>query len=306
MRLAARVCRNVQAKITPDVMQKDDRSPVTVADFASQAVICRAIGRCLSERSDHRRGGIGDAPAGRKRSVSRPRSERAARDRHRDVRQEACDWIDRGCEKSYVPRFWTLDPIDGTKGFLRKEQYAISLASLDRRKDRGGPARAVRICTCEAGGTLRRELCSTRSAGAGSWALPLDGDGPPRRVHDEPCVRCHGRPDFASRSNRATRPKDFRPRWPRCSGIDREPLRIDSQAKYAVVARGEAEIYLRLPAKFGYKEKIWDHAGGVLVVEEAGGPISRRDGQAARIQSRLRALGQPRRRRRQSSSCIRA
>ena len=42
--LAARVCRNVQEKITPDVLEKDDRSPVTVADFASQAVIGRAIG----------------------------------------------------------------------------------------------------------------------------------------------------------------------------------------------------------------------------------------------------------------------
>ena len=44
VRTAARVCRSVQEKITPDVMEKDDRSPVTVADFASQAVICRAIG----------------------------------------------------------------------------------------------------------------------------------------------------------------------------------------------------------------------------------------------------------------------
>ncbi len=56
-------------------------------------------------------------------------------------------------------------------------------------------------------------------------------------------------------------------------GITREPLRLDSQAKYAVVARGEAEIYMRLPAKYGYKEKIWDHAGGVLLVEEAGGSV---------------------------------
>jgi 3'(2'), 5'-bisphosphate nucleotidase len=57
-------------------------------------------------------------------------------------------------------------------------------------------------------------------------------------------------------------------------GIHRDPIRMDSQAKYAIVARGEAEIYMRLPAKYGYKEKIWDHAGGVLVVEEAGGLVS--------------------------------
>ncbi|MEZ6046645.1 MAG: inositol monophosphatase family protein [Planctomycetaceae bacterium] len=57
-------------------------------------------------------------------------------------------------------------------------------------------------------------------------------------------------------------------------GIQNEPVRLDSQAKYAVVARGEADIYLRLPTRPGYREKIWDHAGGVLLVEEAGGTVS--------------------------------
>jgi len=28
------------------------------------------------------------------------------------------------------PSLWTLDPIDGTKGFLRREQYAIALAFI--------------------------------------------------------------------------------------------------------------------------------------------------------------------------------
>ncbi len=53
-----------------------------------------------------------------------------------------------------------------------------------------------------------------------------------------------------------------------------EPARLDSQTKYAVVARGEAEAYLRLPRDNKYKEKIWDHAGGVLVVLEAGGRVT--------------------------------
>jgi 3'(2'), 5'-bisphosphate nucleotidase len=49
---------------------------------------------------------------------------------------------------------------------------------------------------------------------------------------------------------------------------------MDSQAKYAVVARGEAEIYLRLPTRSDYREKIWDHAAGALIVEEAGGVVT--------------------------------
>ena len=56
--------------------------------------------------------------------------------------------------------------------------------------------------------------------------------------------------------------------------ITAPPLRMDSQAKYAVVARGEADIYLRLPTRADYREKIWDHAAGVLIVAESGGVVS--------------------------------
>ena len=57
-------------------------------------------------------------------------------------------------------------------------------------------------------------------------------------------------------------------------GITAPPLRMDSQAKYAVVARGEADIYLRLPTRADYREKIWDHAAGALIVTEAGGVVT--------------------------------
>jgi len=50
-------------------------------------------------------------------------------------------------------------------------------------------------------------------------------------------------------------------------------LRVDSQAKYAMVARGDAEIYLRLP-RGDYVENIWDHAAGKILVEEAGGTVT--------------------------------
>jgi 3'(2'), 5'-bisphosphate nucleotidase len=51
-------------------------------------------------------------------------------------------------------------------------------------------------------------------------------------------------------------------------------VRVDSQAKYAIVAQGEASIYLRLPTRRDYREKIWDHAAGSIMVEEAGGRVS--------------------------------
>jgi 3'(2'), 5'-bisphosphate nucleotidase len=59
-------------------------------------------------------------------------------------------------------------------------------------------------------------------------------------------------------------------------GITHPPLRLDSQAKYGIVARGEAAIYLRLPSPQtpSYRENIWDHAAGALLVAEAGGRVT--------------------------------
>ncbi len=57
-------------------------------------------------------------------------------------------------------------------------------------------------------------------------------------------------------------------------GITAEPYRIDSQCKYAAVSRGDASIYLRLPTRKDYREKIWDHAAGMICVERAGGTVT--------------------------------
>jgi 3'(2'), 5'-bisphosphate nucleotidase len=43
--------------------------------------------------------------------------------------------------------------------------------------------------------------------------------------------------------------------------------------KYAAIARGDAEIFMKF-ARAGYKEKIWDHAAGVVIIEEAGGVVT--------------------------------
>lgn len=55
---------------------------------------------------------------------------------------------------------------------------------------------------------------------------------------------------------------------------------MDSQAKYVAVSRGQADIYLRLPVSATYQEKIWDHASGNILVTEAGGTVTDKDGNA--------------------------
>ncbi|HNO80254.1 MAG TPA: inositol monophosphatase family protein, partial [Phycisphaerae bacterium] len=50
--------------------------------------------------------------------------------------------------------------------------------------------------------------------------------------------------------------------------------------KYAVVARGDADVYLRLPPRPGYQERIWDHAAGAIIVTESGGTVTDVNGKA--------------------------
>jgi 3'(2'), 5'-bisphosphate nucleotidase len=110
--------------------------------------------------------------------------------------------------------------------------------------------------------------------GAGSWVVPLDDiTAPPIPVH---CSHLANPVEarFCESVETSHTSTSLSARVAQALGITRPPLRMDSQAKYAIVARGDAEIYMRLPAKYGYKEKIWDHAGGVLLVEEAGGRVS--------------------------------
>ena len=138
VREAARLCRAVAAEISPDVLAKKDKSPVTVADFGSQALICRTLAEAFPDDPV-----IAEEDAA---ELRRPENEaildqvlrhvRAVRS-EADVnasggidRAEVCRWIDHGGGSEYSRRFWTLDPIDGTKGFLRGEQYAVALALI--------------------------------------------------------------------------------------------------------------------------------------------------------------------------------
>ena len=56
-------------------------------------------------------------------------------------------------------------------------------------------------------------------------------------------------------------------------GVTAPPLRMDSQVKYGLLSRGDASIFMRFPPS-SYREKIWDHCAGFVIVEEAGGRVT--------------------------------
>lgn len=281
VRLAARVCRTVQAGIRPEALEKKDRSPVTIADFASQALVCRALHAAFPQDPVIGEEDARELRGGKTADFLQQIVAEISAVGVSGTGEEVCDWIDRGYTSDYQPRFWTLDPIDGTKGFLRGQQYAISLALIIEGRIEVGllgcpnlsPRQDDAEAKADASGAL---FVSVR--GAGTVVLPLDSqEAQPRSVRvrdiaDPAAARlCESVESGHSSHGRSAE-------IARKLGITRDPIRLDSQAKYATVADGRADIYLRLPTRQDYVEKIWDHAGGVLVIEEAGGRVTDIDG----------------------------
>ena len=276
VRAAARVCRSVQQRLaSAAALEKKDKSPVTVADFASQAIVCEHLMRTLPD----------DVVVGEEGSEELRQGEQAALLDAvvREVATETpagaaqvLDWIHRGGATATTDRYWTLDPIDGTKGFLRGEHYAVALALLER----GEVVVGVLGCPNLDDGHGGVGALFTAVRGEGARALPLwddASDGPTVRVSS---LTSAAEARFCESVESGHSNQDQSARIASRLGITQEPFRIDSQCKYAVIARGDASIYLRMPARKDYREKIWDHAAGKLVVEEAGGRVTDVEGNA--------------------------
>ena len=117
-----------------------------------------------------------------------------------------------------------------------------------------------------------RGVVFSAARGLGAWARPLHGEGPRRVVVN--AIDDPARARFCESVEAAHADHSEQAQIARRLGITAPPVRIDSQCKYGVVSRGEASIYLRLPKQKDYREKVWDHAAGAIVLEEAGGRVS--------------------------------
>merc|ERR1740117_580991 len=86
--------------------------------------------------------------------------------------EQTLEAIDRGLHEGGSGRFWVLDPIDGTKGFLRREQYAVCLGLVED----GEVLVAVLGCPnlpVDPGG----DLVSTPAEGRGCLFISVHGEG---------------------------------------------------------------------------------------------------------------------------------
>jgi len=275
VRSAAVICRKVQAAlVTAETLEKKDKSPVTVADFASQAVVCNVINDAFADRVVGEEGADdlrGDANTALRHQVVKQINE--AYDESA-LEKEVLDWIDLGgydpAKEGKAKRYWTLDPIDGTKGFLRGQQYAIALALIEDGQVVLGVLGCPNLEYTD--GSLGCLFTAVRGEGAGLLAIDGEDYEPAPVTVDDVMSASEAR--FCESVESGHSNQGDSASIATILGITAEPYRIDSQCKYAAVSRGYASIYLRLPTRADYQEKIWDHGAGSIVVEEAGGTVT--------------------------------
>ena len=265
--LASRYCEHIRQKSLYEDVTKQDGSPVTVADIGSQILISNCILKAFPDDLI-----VGEEDADFIELPFREEIDKfiAANNIHLVHSYERL--LSKPVNQTESRPFWTVDPIDGTKGFLKKSdgQYAVCIAYID---SDGRPDVAVVACP-----RLRDKglIVSAIRGQRYIMAAELTSDTTeleftrvvPKNVQDNKLMCC------SAVSNHV----DEQVLNDLMSKFDLTPLRLDSQVKYVLTAMGDAKVYVRCPPN-GYREKIWDHASGDLLVHEAGGCVLDENGQ---------------------------
>ena len=288
---------------TKGTLSKDDKSPVTIADFGAQALIIHAIRHNFPNDEI-----VGEEEASALRENEQLRSriwDLVRNARLEDSTAEATLGGPLGTEKQMLDaidagnsaggakgRIWALDPIDGTKGFLRGGQYAVCLALMVDGDVKVGalgcpnlPVDDSAPLTADAG------VDQTDSGDRGVLFAAIKGHGATSRPLSKGALQAQkpilmkpvtimSDATFCESVEAAHSSHSDQSAIAAKLGITKPSVRMDSQAKYGSIARGAGDIYLRLPVRKDYVEKIWDHAAGDLIVREAGGEVTDAKGRA--------------------------
>lgn len=179
---------------------------------------------------------------------------------------------------------WTLDPIDGTKGFLLGKQYAVCLALIEDCDVKLSvmacpnlPAslanpdgdRGCLFVAVKGHGAEQVRPSSPSSPSPSPYHLPSSNSPPhasqrplsdPTSISKSLTLQPAALASLALLESRegAHSSHDLSGKISQRLGLTAPPVRMDSQAKYCALARGEGGILLRLPVPGkGYREKIW-------------------------------------------------
>ncbi|CAM8882551.1 unnamed protein product [Rhodiola kirilowii] len=311
--LACALCRRIQqGLISSQVLSKDDDSLVTLADFSVQATISWLLSKSFAKEN------ISIVAEEDTQTISKPESSSLmnavviavneclaeapkcglqAPEEPLSISQ-VLEAISR-CNSKGGPRgrYWVLDPVDGTLGFVRGDQYAVALALIEDGQVVLGVLGCPNYPLKKEGLNYNHQptmskLTPTTSQSndkgcilyairgrSKAWMQPLVYRGNTLEWENSAVqisVSSINDPALATLCEpveKGNSSHSFTAGLAVSVGLRKKPLRVHSMVKYAAIARGDAEIFMKF-ARAGYKEKIWDHAAGVLIVQEAGGVVT--------------------------------
>lgn len=205
-----------------DTQEKSDHSPVTAADRASHQILTAGLS-----------GVFPDIPV---------------------ISEEA--------QESPLPlgdreRFWLVDPLDGTKEFVRQSgEFTINVGLIDRS---GRPL----------WGLVDVPLSGATYVGGGGGAFRRDASGDTRLGLLQPAVPGQDAVVALSRSHQGAADD-----WLREHHVKvRRLVYSGSAVKFCWTAEGRVDLYVRLLPTMG-----WDTAAGQAIVESVGGHVHTMDG----------------------------
>ncbi|HFC04161.1 MAG TPA: 3'(2'),5'-bisphosphate nucleotidase [Rhizobiales bacterium] len=182
-----------------------------------------------------------------------------------------------GKEPKASPRFYLVDPLDGTREFISGNgEFTVNIAVIEE----GEP-----VCGVIFAPAIGRLFCGAKGQGAwkADFAVGDKFDETVWQKFETPALPDKGVIAVASRSHRDQETQD----WLEAKQVD-EIVSAGSSLKFCLVATGEAHLYPR----FG-RTMEWDTAAGHGIVVAAGGQVLTLDGTPLRYGKEERGFDNP-------------
>ncbi len=271
VRLAAVLCREVQRHHIIS-SEKGGQGPVTIADYGAQAILCRAIKQAFPHDAI-----IAEESGTQFAELVAPEQRQQIAQLVGGVLGESTDeteiieWLEYASGGTSA-RQWLIDPVDGTKGFLALRHYVIAVGLLEESQPTAAVIGAPAFTIDDPKGAI------FYASDGEAYLQSMSQRNPPRRIYasersDSLTLRALESVEKGHASHEQMAKVRAR------LGMDPNMIeRIDSQEKYARIAAGEGELYLRLPRRSGGEYQAWDHAPGAALVLAAGGKVTDIDG----------------------------
>ncbi|KAL3345439.1 hypothetical protein AABB24_024414 [Solanum stoloniferum] len=288
---ACRLCVDVKKSLFSSdgrILEKNDQTPVTIADFGVQALVSLEDSAFL--RSNNLVGSVVD--------VVKDKATLGDEVTEDNILKA----IDRGGKDAYVfapepATYWILDPIDGTRGFVKGSEalYVVGLALVVEGKIVLGVMGCPNwhedcsdnsIIGVQENQSSRSGIIMVSHVGCGTWTKRLSDILSNESPHT--WTRCSVDSCQMVQGARVTIPESQTWKSLPLSGLfdaktDSENIGegnilllsacCGSLCKYLMVASGRASVYIQ-GKKATSIIKVWDHAVGIICVHEAGGKVT--------------------------------